>query len=295
MPEEPENRNYWLRLNCFSSVGNLHFQTALHEIYMKRLRFILLILLTVSAPLSALGANPSPENYGRVVISNFSPKAGMAKVVFDHWLHRSQFTCRVCHVDLGFLMKKGETRMKAADNMKGYYCGACHNGEKHGFDPPVFKACSIPPAPDEMPRCDRCHSYGKDIKRKYEFAKFTEKMPKASLGNGIDWEKAETSGLINLKDNVPGTPLIKRLMPVQKDFSLESKGSWMGDILFSHKKHAKWNGCELCHPDIFLGVSRGATKYNMFQIYEGEYCGVCHLNVAFPLRDCMRCHVKPVK
>lgn len=261
---------------------------------MNGLRFILLIFFAVSVPLSASGANQSHEKYGRVVIGNFSRQAGMAKVVFNHWLHRSQFTCRVCHVDIGFFMKQGETRMTAADNMRGYYCGACHNGKTQSFENPVFKACSIPPNPEEMSRCDRCHSLGKDVKKKYDFAKFTEKMPKAVLGNGVDWEKAETAGLITLKDNVPGFPIIKKKMPIQKDFSLDSKASWMGDILFSHKKHAKWNGCELCHPDIFLGVSKGATKYNMFQIYEGEYCGVCHLNVAFPLKDCAKCHVKPV-
>ena len=258
-------------------------------------RVILLIFLIVSVPLSASGATQSHESYGRVVIGNFSPQAGMAKVVFDHWLHRSQFTCRVCHVDIGFFMKQGETRIRAADNMKGYYCGACHNGKAMGFEKSVFKACAISPNPDEMPRCDRCHSLGKDVTKEHDFAKFTEKMPKASLGNGVDWEKAEIVGLITLKDHVQGSAIKKQTMPVQKDFSLESKSSWMGDILFSHKKHAKWNGCELCHPDIFLGVSKGTTKYNMFQIYEGEYCGACHLNVAFPLKDCMRCHVKPVE
>ena len=262
---------------------------------MKGLRVILFIFFAVGAPFSASGANQSHESYGRVVIGNFSPKAGMAKVVFDHWLHRSQFTCRVCHVDIGFLMKQGGTRIRAADNMKGYYCGACHNGKPRSFEKPVFKACATAPSPEEMPRCDRCHSLGNEVKKEYDFAKFTENMPKAGLGNGIDWEKAETAGLITPKDNVPGSAMVnKQAMPVQKDFSLESKASWMGDILFSHKKHAKWNGCELCHPDIFLGVSKGATKYNMFQIYAGEYCGVCHMNVAFPLKDCMRCHVKPV-
>jgi len=262
---------------------------------LNRLQIILLISLAVGFPLSASGAVKSYDSYGRVVIGNYSPKSGMAKVVFDHWLHRAQFTCRVCHVDIGFLMEGGGTRMKAADNMKGYYCGACHNGKMQTYEGPIFKACSTPPNPDDVSRCDRCHSFGKNVQKKYDFAKFTAKMPKASLGNGVDWEKAESSGLINPKDNVQGVSIIKPAMPVQKDFSLDTKSSWMGDILFSHKKHSKWNGCELCHPDIFLGVSRGATKYNMMQIYGGEYCGVCHLNVAFPLQDCSRCHLKPVK
>lgn len=261
---------------------------------MKAFRQILCITLVVFAPLPVSRAAQPYETYGRVVIGNFSPKAGMAKVVFDHWLHRAQFTCRVCHVDIGFLMEKGGTKIRAVDNMRGYYCGACHNGTMQTSSGPIFKACSVPPKPEETDRCKRCHSFGLEVPRTHDFAKFAEKLPKAHLGNGIDWEKAEAAGLINPKDYVPGVSVIKKAMPVQKDFSLESQSSWMGDIVFSHKKHTKWNGCEVCHPAIFLGVKKGATKYNMMEIYDGQYCGVCHLTVAFPLKDCSRCHTKPV-
>jgi c(7)-type cytochrome triheme protein len=48
-------------------------------------------------------------------------------------------------------------------------------------------------------------------------------------------------------------------------------------------------------PEIFVGVKKGATKYSMVEIFEGKYCGVCHVNVAFPLIDCQRCHTKPVQ
>jgi hypothetical protein len=33
----------------------------------------------------------------------------------------------------------------------------------------------------------------------------------------------------------------------------------------------------------------------MFQLSSGESCGVCHATVAFPMADCERCHVKPVR
>lgn len=260
---------------------------------MKQALVIAAVFLAVSIPLSAPAATPSYEKYGRVVIGNFSPEAGMAKVVFDHWMHRSQFTCRVCHVDIGFLMEAGKTGIRAADNMKGYYCGACHNGRTWNFKGTVFRSCVIP-VPKDTASCERCHSYRKGVGTGPAFAKFSEKLPKAGLGNGIDWEKAEEQGLITPLDNVPGISIKKQAMPVQKDFSLDSKSSWMGGILFSHKKHAKWNGCELCHPDIF-GVGRGSTTFNMLQIYGGEYCGVCHVNVAFPLQDCDRCHTMPVR
>ena len=257
---------------------------------------ILFLLLTLaqSGPASARQENQAPETYGRVVIGRLSPQAGMPKVVFDHWLHRAKFTCRVCHVDIGFLMEAEQTGIKAADNMKGYYCGACHNGKKQIDGQAVFMACLTSPKPADRSNCDKCHSFGKNVLKKYDFYKFTAKFPRAPLGNGVDWQMAEEQGLIILTDYVQGVSVRKQAMPIQKDFSLETKGSWMGDILFSHKKHAKWNGCELCHPDIFIGVSKGATKYDMLQIYGGEYCGACHRTVAFPVQDCQRCHVKPV-
>ncbi len=72
---------------------------------------------------------PLPYEYGRVILNNYSEKSALAPVVFDHWKHRTKFTCRVCHVDIGFAMKGGATGITATDNMRGYYCGACHNGK----------------------------------------------------------------------------------------------------------------------------------------------------------------------
>ena len=69
----------------------------------------------------------------------------------------------------------------------------------------------------------------------------------------------------------------------------------MNEIIFSHKKHSAWSGCEGCHPEIFSGIQKGLTKYSMREIFEGKFCGQCHLNVAFPMIDCQRCHTKPVQ
>ena len=87
----------------------------------------------------------------------------------------------------------------------------------------------------------------------------------------------------------------RKSLPLEKDFALDAKLESMPAIIFSHKKHTVWNGCELCHPEIFLGVKKGSTKYSMEEIFEGRYCGVCHTNVAFPLLDCQRCHARPVQ
>ena len=94
---------------------------------------------------------PLPNEFGNVVMNNFSEKNGMAPVVFSHWVHRAKYTCRLCHVDIGFAMEAGGTRIKESDNQKGFYCGACHNG-KTAFSAEVRKAGA-----QDVKNCDRCH------------------------------------------------------------------------------------------------------------------------------------------
>lgn len=258
------------------------------------------ILVFASVALAASGGGvkkkrPLPHEFGRVVINNYSERAGMAPVVFDHWVHRAQFTCRLCHVDLAFGMKAGATDIKAADNMKGFYCGACHNGKMVVNERKLFEACERQHKKEDGRRCDRCHSLGKTVARDTDFTAFAERLPRERLGNGIDWEKAEETGLIKPADFLAGVSIARKPMAIQKDFDLTSKVEGMPDIIFSHKKHTVWNGCELCHPDLFVGVKKGMTKYSMVDIFEGKYCGVCHTSVAFPLQDCQRCHTKAVQ
>lgn len=266
---------------------------------MKRILFGIVLLFVFAGMVSAQSVGkkkrPLPFEYGKIVISNFSEKAGLAPVVFDHWLHRAKFTCRLCHVDVGFAMRTGATGIKASDNMNGYYCGACHNGKTVSGNGRVFEACSKTASAEEKARCMRCHSLGKNMKMKYDFREFTQKLPRERFGNGIDWEKAEAEGLIKPMDFLEGISIKRQSMTVQKDFALGAKLEGMPDIIFSHKKHTVWNGCELCHPEIFVGVKRGTTKYSMIEIFEGKYCGVCHVSVAFPLIDCQRCHTKQVQ
>ncbi|MFN3740381.1 MAG: orotidine 5'-phosphate decarboxylase / HUMPS family protein [Thermodesulfovibrionales bacterium] len=132
------------------------------------------------------------------------------------------------------------------------------------------------------------------VKKEYDFYKFTERFPKERFGNGIDWEKAEADGLVKPVDFIEGVSIKKTQLQRPQDFALESKVSGLPDIIFSHKKHTVWMGCEGCHPEIFLGVKKGTTKYTMVDIFQGKYCGVCHNSVAFPLLDCQRCHTKQV-
>lgn len=261
---------------------------------MKKVFFVFLAVLLFSATAFSQGGGvkrrPLPYEYGRVIINNYSGQAGLAPVVFDHWLHRAKYTCRLCHVDLGFAMKAEETKITASDNANGFYCGACHNGKSVSDGKVIFAACSS----TWSQQCLRCHFAGKKVKQDYDFRTFTAKLPRGRFGNGVDWEQAELQGLINPVDYIEGVSIKRKALPIPKDYELEAaKMAGMPDIIFSHQKHAAWNGCELCHPAIF-GVKKGAS-YNMDDIFGGKYCGACHGLVAFPNLDCQRCHAKPVE
>jgi c(7)-type cytochrome triheme protein len=259
---------------------------------------LVLILIFCGPSLSQIGTKkrrPLPYEYGRVVISNYSEQANLAPVVFEHWIHRAKFTCRVCHVDIGFAMRAGGTGIRAVDNARGFYCGTCHDGKKVVDGKTMFEACSTPANATDAKRCERCHSLGKKVPSDYDFFAFSKPLPKERFGNGIDWEKAEELGLIKPASVLEGVSGRRNALPVQKDFALNPKVEGMPDIIFSHKKHTVWNGCELCHPDIFMGVKRGSTHYTMADNSEGKFCGACHMTVAFPLTDCQRCHSKPVQ
>jgi c(7)-type cytochrome triheme protein len=234
---------------------------------------------------------PLPPEFGRVVLEA-GPGGRFPSVVFEHWLHRAGFTCRLCHVDLGFAMKAGATAIKPEDNEGGYYCGACHDGRRLFQGKPLFEACGKSPGRES---CSRCHSLGLKVKPAVDFGTFTRRLPRGRFGNGVDWEKAEQEKLIQPVDYLEGVSIKRQSFTAQKDFALNPKLEGMPDIIFSHKKHTVWSGCEGCHPEIFVGVKKGLTRYGMPEIFEGKYCGVCHSTVAFPTLDCQRCHVKAVQ
>ena len=233
---------------------------------------------------------PSREYYGKVILNNYSNNAGIAPVVFDHWLHRAKFTCRLCHIDIGFAMKAEATNTRAVDNINGYHCGSCHNGKMVVEDKEIFAACAVEFTDEEGKRCVRCHSKGKTRQREYDFKTFTENLP-LLRGNLIDWEKAEAEGKITPIDILEGVSFKRDPLKAQEDFGIEV-GKWRrSDVIFSHKKHVVWNGCAVCHPLIFPITKKGTIKYSMNQIREGEYCGVCHDRVAFSVWLCYKCHL----
>lgn len=274
---------------------------------MKRILAVVLILLGFCGIAFSAGGVKKKQvadfEYGNVIIETNSVKAGVNPVLFEHWVHRGIFTCRVCHVDIGFAMKANEGGIRAADNMKGYYCGSCHNGRSSfGGGAPLFAACSDEFSRDDLPRCSRCHSIDKVAaageqfreQRQKAFRALADKLPRERGGNGVNWEKGEADGSIRLIDYIDGISTKRAPMTVQKEFSIGAKVDGVPEIIFSHRKHTVWNGCEVCHPDLFIGVKRGTDKYSMIDLFAGRYCGACHGKVAFPQNDCRRCHRREV-
>ena len=99
------------------------------------------LLILVALGLGQIAA-PAQAEYADVVLNKRSEKEGVRPVVFPHWFHRVRFRCKVCHDELGFVMRAGANDVRMADITNGKFCGMCHNGR-------------IAWGPD---RCDLCHS-----------------------------------------------------------------------------------------------------------------------------------------
>jgi c(7)-type cytochrome triheme protein len=263
----------------------------------QRLLFVLgLMVIFCGHSLSQTGTKqkrPLPYQFGRVILNNYSEKAYLSSVVFEQWIHRSKFTCRVCHLDIGFTMKTGQTGISAVDNERGYYLGAGRIGKSIAEAEPVFAACfDRRLSYEDKERCDRCHSFGKKVASDFDFFAFSQSLPKERFRNGVDWERSEAMGLINPASFLNRFSFPKPSLAAQKYFELNSKVERMPEIVFSHKKHTVLNGCQLRNPGIFMGGRKGNSGYTMVDISEGKSCGACRVTVAFSLTDCQRCHTK---
>ena len=251
---------------------------------------LLLITMVYAETFGVKKKRPKPHEYGNTIIDNFSSKQKIPPVEFKHWLHRSKYTCRLCHVDIGFGMIAENTEITCDDVEMGLYCGSCHNGQE------AFARIEQTADGKKVKKCNMCHSVGKKVDFKYNFYEFKKKIgfKRERFGNGIDWEDAEDRGLIKMKDFLEGISFRRaRNLKKAKELQFSSGEAGMPDILFSHKKHTIWSGCELCHPEIF-GVKAGETIYSMQDNFDNKYCGSCHGMVAFPNNDCTRCHTKSV-
>jgi len=228
------------------------------------------------------------ELHGRIVMDVFSTKANVPAVTFDHWRHRALYTCRVCHVDLGFAMNAGETQVSAATNEAGTHCGACHDGKRLQDGRPIFRACSGWPRTDAARGCTRCHT-GPNRAPGAAYEELKRAMP-LDVAGYIDWAAAMRRGVVKPVDGVEGISPKRPPMKVDHDVQIRPLGSWMNGVTFSHRKHVAWISCELCHPDVFPMSRREQVRYDMAAMRLGRHCGACHVSVAFPLGTCQRCH-----
>jgi len=218
---------------------------------------------------------PPPERYGNILINRTSVKNGVKPATFSHWLHRRRHTCRVCHSELEFTMRVDTTEITERANRSGRFCGAggCHDG-KTAFG-------------HEKPHCDKCHNgniaYGAE-----RFAELSD-YPATMFGNRRNWVSALESAML-----APRTFLKNRSedIPFDKKLVIEAEWNFVPSAIFPHKSHTPWLDCNSCHPELFNIKKKGTRDFSMRNILNGEFCGVCHLNVAFPVHDCKRCHPK---
>lgn len=212
-----------------------------------------------------------PHQYGNVIMKRNTGEGQSAiAVIFPHWWHRTQFVCKVCHLDLGFEMKSGTNDIKMEDIFEGKWCGACHNGTD------AFAATE----------CDRCHSDGIVVKENRNFYEITKDFPSDGHGNKINWVKAMDEGKFKPKTSLH---VDEELTGMDLDIATALKERVMPDVLYPHKPHTQVLGCDNCHPKIFKQEA-GANPSTMNNLFGGEKCGVCHGKVAFPFEDCFRCH-----
>jgi len=221
-----------------------------------------------------------PEYYGDIILDRQSKKHRSKPVVFSHRIHRRHFTCNVCHTELEFSMSKGQTDIAREDYLEGRYCGACHNGKIAFSTEFACDACHRDINPNE-------HSYP-PLKVKEESAP----LPQTSYGDHINWVTAIEQGAIQPQRSLPGGYAAPG-MPLPK--YLEMPLNWTTAaanviVHFPHSKHVKWLDCSNCHPDLFSIKQAGTVAFDKESNLYGQFCGACHMTVAFPINGCSRCH-----
>ena len=113
-------------------------------------------------------------------------------------------------------------------------------------------------------------------------------LPSDYVGNKVRWVDALEEGYIAPRTNLhPGT----KIQVLDLDIILENTGE-MPLVRFPHREHTEWLDCSNCHDKVFV-AKIGANPINMLAILTGEYCGLCHGAVSFPLVECNRCHSVP--
>lgn len=110
-------------------------------------------------------------------------------------------------------------------------------------------------------------------------------LPQASGGNRVDWVAAIREGRIAPRHSLDGSG--EKEMRYTTIIMRNTLGFL--PVTFPHEGHTLWMSCEMCHDKIFV-PEVNANDITMVKILAGEYCGLCHGAVSFPLTECDRCH-----
>lgn len=110
----------------------------------------------------------------------------------------------------------------------------------------------------------------------------------------VDWARALRDNIIAPRDFLEGinTRIPEDQAVNNSDVLIKAKLEFMPDVIFPHSAHTPWLKCSTCHPRIFIARA-GATPISMTGIWKGQFCGRCHDRVAFPIRNCFKCHSVP--
>lgn len=221
------------------------------------------------------------EKYGDLILDQRAMQLNSKPVRFSHGKHRKRFTCGVCHTELEFSLELDGTEITRADYLDGRYCGACHNGKVAFSTEFACNACHI--------TADRAD--GSNLPN--PAAKLEPPLPKTKYGDQVDWVTALETDAIQPLNFIPGRVQMTSSMPLPQH--LEKPLYWTTNaanviVRFPHTSHTAWLDCSNCHPDLFTIKSTGTVEFDKESNLYGQFCGACHMNVAFPMNGCGRCH-----
>lgn len=221
----------------------------------------------------------APERYGELVMRRTTSQKGMDPVLFSHRSHRARYTCRVCHLELEFGMKKDGTDISKRDLVASHYCGECHDGAI-AFS--VKGNCGL---------CHQSEASQEKVLGLASYKKLAATLPRTKHGDRIDWGRAVAGGSIRPAAALRGEASLSRPLPAHLERPLRWSTNTSGVyVMFSHRAHIVWLDCANCHPAIFDLKHTGTIAFDKEKNLYGMYCGSCHMTVAFPSNSCGRCH-----
>lgn len=206
---------------------------------------------------------------GFVIFGLLQPTPGFSKDAKSPQLAQAKTTAKT-KAKADIQVKKVKRRPSSANRFNRLFRGAAQ--------------FNLPPAKDGIHDPDNAGT----LALQPPLEAFSE-MPRSRSGNRVDWMKALDQKLINPRaDKVDEED---EMSVLDLNIVREVKGS-MPDVVYPHKQHTEWLECRNCHPKIFI-PKKGGNRISMAAILMGQYCGVCHGKVAFPVSQCRKCHSKP--